>query len=305
MTEPTTPLLGIDWGSSNRRAYVLDADGKLLHRHEDDAGILHVAGDFEASLQNLLHMLGLQRADIVMSGMVGSRNGWREAPYLSVEQPISSLHDALMEVETALPGVRCRLVPGYRYIDPHGTPDVMRGEETQVLGALTLSAAGHGWFLLPGTHSKWVRIEDGEIAEFLTFMTGELYALLSQHGTLSKAMTQQQSVPSAFEAGLHAARHGEFTHMAFCCRALVVTDMMPAAHASSYLSGLLIGTELHNILQRAGNSVGGDAPVQVIGSPALAARYLGALEMLGIGARAWQPDEVYVAALRALFNLNE
>lgn len=301
MTEPNTPLLGIDWGSSNRRAYLLDAHGKLLRQHDDDAGILRVDGDFETSLKDLLRALGLQAANIIMSGMVGSRNGWREAPYLSVDQPISSLHDALMEIESALPGVRCRVVPGYRYLDPHGMPDVMRGEETQALGALRLSAAD-GWFLLPGTHSKWVRIEGGRIAEFLTFMTGELYALLSQHGTLSKAMTTRQSVPAAFEAGLHAARNGEFTHMAFCCRALVVTDMMPAEHTSSYLSGLLIGTELHDILQRTAGGIG--STVQVIGSPALAARYLNALEMLGVGARAWQPDEVYVAALRALFNLN-
>jgi 2-dehydro-3-deoxygalactonokinase len=301
MTEPTTPLLGIDWGTSNRRAYLLDARGNLVRQHNDDAGILHVDGDFESSLKALLETLELRNADVIMSGMVGSRNGWREAPYLSVAQPISSLHDALMELQTSLPGIRCRVVPGYRYLDAQGLPDVIRGEETQVLGALQLSAAD-GWCLLPGTHSKWVRIEGGRILEFLTFMTGELYALLSQHGTLSKVMTSAQQVPSAFEAGLHAARHGEFTHTAFCCRALVVTDMMPAAHTASYLSGLLIGTELHDILQRTGGRT--DTPVQVIGSPALAARYLSALEMLGVSSRAWQPDEVYVSALRALFNLH-
>ena len=301
MGNPTAPLLGIDWGSSNRRAYLLDAQGKLVRQHHDDAGILHVDGDFERSLKRLLNTMELHGADIIMSGMVGSRNGWREAPYLSVEQPVSRLHDALTEIDTALPGVRCRVVPGYRYLDPHGLPDVMRGEETQVLGALHLSASD-GWFLLPGTHSKWVRMEGGRILEFLTFMTGELYALLSQHGTLSKIMASDRQSPAAFEAGLHAARNGEFTHMAFCCRALVVTDMMPAENTASYLSGLLIGTELHHIRQRTGSHV--EVPVQVIGSPALAARYLDALEMLGIATRVWQPDEVYVAALHALFNLN-
>jgi 2-dehydro-3-deoxygalactonokinase len=301
MHEMTAPRLGIDWGTSNRRAYLLGAQGKLARQHNDDAGILHVDGDFENSLKALLDTLELHNADIVMSGMVGSRNGWREAPYLPVEQPVSRLHDVLMEIETSLPGVRCRVVPGYRYLDPHGLPDVMRGEETQVLGALHLSAAD-GWFLLPGTHSKWVRMEGGRILEFLTFMTGELYALLSQHGTLSRVMASDEQSPAAFEAGLHAARNGEFTHMAFCCRALVVTDMMPAEHTASYLSGLLIGTELHHLLQRTGSHI--EAPVQVIGSPALAARYLNALEMLGIAARVWQPDEVYVAALRALFKLN-
>jgi 2-dehydro-3-deoxygalactonokinase len=300
MTEPTMPLLGIDWGTSNRRAYVLDAQRKLVRRHEDECGILHVAGGFEASLKDLLQRLELDRADVLMSGMVGSRNGWREAPYLSVDQPLSGLADALTEVPTAIPDVRCRIVPGYRYVDAHGIPDVMRGEETQVYGALQLGAA-NGWFLLPGTHSKWVRVESGRIIEFLTFMTGELFALLSQHGTLAKIMKEQNSAPAAFEAGLAAARHGEFTHMAFCCRALVVTDMMPAEHAASYLSGLLIGTELHDILQRAGDQM--RSPVQIVGSPSLAARYLNALETLGVAACLWQPDEVYLAALRGLANM--
>lgn len=298
--QEVTPV-GIDWGSSNRRAYVLDAQGALVRQHGDESGILHVEGDFEGSLKKLLQTLGLQRADVILSGMVGSRNGWREAPYLSVEQPLSQLHDALMEIDTALPNVRCRIVPGYEFVDANGMPDVMRGEETQVLGALRLSAS-NGWFLLPGTHSKWVRVEEGRIREFLTFMTGELFALMSQHGTLSKVMDEQRSVPEAFAAGVQAARHGSFTHSAFCCRALVVTDRMPATHTASYLSGLLIGTELHDILRRSHENWQG--PVQVIGSPALSARYMSALELLGIPARAWQPDTVYLAALRTLFNLD-
>jgi 2-dehydro-3-deoxygalactonokinase len=302
MNASTAPLLGIDWGTSNRRAYVLDAQGRLVRQHEDDCGILGLAGNFEASLKDLLQRLQLERADVIMSGMVGSRNGWQEAPYLSEERPLSSLTDTLMEIPTTLPGVRCRVVPGYRYVDAHGTPDVMRGEETQVFGALQ-SGASSGWFLLPGTHSKWVRTEGGKVIEIVTFMTGELFALLSQHGTLAKIMKDQQSVPAAFEAGLVAARHGGFTHMAFCCRALVVTDMMPAEHSASYLSGLLIGTEIYDILQRTGDQM--RFPIQIIGSPSLAARYLNALEVLGLSARLWQPDEVYLAALAGLYGLTK
>lgn len=295
------PLLGIDWGTSNRRAYLLDAQGKLVRQHNDESGILSVAGNFEASLRDLLQALGLEHADVVMSGMVGSRNGWQQVPYLSVEQPLSRLPDALVDIPTALPGVRCRIAPGYSYIDPHGIPDVMRGEEAQIFGALQ-QGAPDGWFLLPGTHSKWVRVLHEKITEIVTFMTGELYALLSQHGTLAKIMQEQQSVPAAFEAGLRAARHGEFTHMAFCCRALVVTDMMPAEHSSSYLSGLLIGAELHDILRRSDEAMG--SPVHIIGSPSLAARYLHALESVGMAARVWQPDDIYISALAAFFNTN-
>lgn len=301
MTGQTTTLLGIDWGSSNRRAYMLDEQGGLIRQHEDDAGILNVKEGFEQSLTTLLEALEIEGgADIVMSGMVGSRNGWKEAPYLSVDHPLSRLADALVTVETSIPGTRVRVVPGYCYVDPHGLPDVMRGEEAQVLGALELSASG-GWFLLPGTHSKWVHVNDGRMTEFMTFMTGELYALMSQHGTLSKVISSQEAVQEAFADGLRAARQGGFTHTAFCCRAMVVTDMMPAAHAASYLSGLLIGTELFEIVKKAGDAL--SDPVQVIGSPALASRYLSALELLGLPARAWQPDGVYLAALRTLFNI--
>jgi 2-dehydro-3-deoxygalactonokinase len=297
------PLLGIDWGTTNRRAYVLDAQGNLVRQHNDELGILAVKGEFEKSLADLLRKLGLERTEVLMSGMVGSRNGWRQAPYLSTDQPLSALPDALVEVETALPNVRCRIVPGYRTVAANGMPDVMRGEETQVLGALALGAtsamsATNGWFVLPGTHSKWVRVEGGAITEILTFMTGELFALLSRHGTLAALMQEQQPVRSAFESGMSASRQGGFTHMAFGCRALVVTDAMPAAHAWSYLSGLLIGSELHEIRRRAADQ--GALAVQVIGSPVLAENYIAALQFFGMSARVWPPDDVYVAALRVL-----
>jgi 2-dehydro-3-deoxygalactonokinase len=294
--------VGIDWGTSNRRAYVLNERGELLRQHDDEAGILHVNGDFRSSLQALLRTLKIEEADIVMSGMVGSRNGWQEAPYLDVSHPLSDLPAAMVEIDSGLPGVRCRIVPGYRYTDPQGMPDVMRGEETQVFGALQMSAA-NGWIVHPGTHSKWVRVEAGRVCELITFMTGELYALLSEHGTLSKVMSGKDAVPEAFASGVKAAAHDSFTHLAFAGRALVVTDRMPPEHTASWLSGLLIGTELHDILRRAGGR--SDTSIQVIGSPALMTRYLNAFELLGLRARSWQPDEVYVAALRSLFNLSK
>ena len=129
-------------------------------------------------------------------------------------------------------------------------------------------------------------------------MTGELYSLLSRHGTLAALMNETPSVPTAFEAGVKAAQQGGFTHMAFCCRALVVTDAMPAAHASSYLSGLLIGTELHDIRRRTQSQ--DRIRVQMIGSPTLEARYVEAMEYFQMSATVWQPDQVYLAALRAL-----
>lgn len=292
----SAPLLGVDWGTTNRRAYLIDPDGGIARLHADDQGILAVKGGFEASLQSLLDTLGLRSADVLMSGMVGSRNGWCEVPYLSTDRPLQDLGAAMMRIDTSLPGVSVRIAPGYQSTDDAGMPDVMRGEETQIFGAL-VSGAPEGWFVHPGTHCKWIHVQRGRVTHLLTFMTGELYALMSERGTLAALMQHnEQDAPEAFRQGLDAAGSGPFTHRAFSCRALVVTDRMPASHAASWLSGLLIGSELVEIRRR--RQVEG--VVQVVGSPELAARYASALQHFGLQARCWQPDDIYAAAIRAM-----
>ncbi|MDB5798510.1 MAG: hypothetical protein JWP36_2412 [Paucimonas sp.] len=297
MSTAQPPLVGIDWGTTNRRAYLLGENGQVLRTHTDDQGILAVKGDFERSLANLLASMQVREADVLMSGMVGSRNGWRDVPYLDTTRVLTELPQALVTVETSLPGIRCRITPGYRSSDEAGMPDVMRGEETQILGALACGAP-EGWFVLPGTHCKWVYVERGRIQHLLTFMTGELFGLMSERGTLAALMQHHEvDVPEAFRAGLDAAASGgAFSHRAFSCRALVVTDSMPAAHAASWLSGLLIGTELHEI----GRRTAVQGVVQIVGSPELAERYEAALAHTGLKALRWQPDKVYVAAVRTL-----
>ncbi|MDQ9171556.1 2-dehydro-3-deoxygalactonokinase [Oxalobacteraceae bacterium R-40] len=305
-THSTVPVLGIDWGTTNRRAYVFNHKGELIRQHSDAMGILAVKGNFEGSLRALLDKLELDEADVVMSGMVGSRNGWEEVPYLSVDRPILELPHAMREIDSGMPGVRCRIVPGYSFVNRHGLPDVMRGEETQVLGALRMGAEDDGWFVLPGTHSKWVAIEDGMITELMTFMTGEMYSLLTRQGTLSNLMHEQIDAPVAFRAGMAAARDGGFTHMAFACRALVVTGAMPATHAASFLSGLLIGAELHETSRRTHSGAGPDRPiVHVIGSETLAPKYQAALEFCDMVPRLWQPDQVFGSAVRFLAGFDQ
>lgn len=316
--QPDLPVLGVDWGTSNRRAYLLDARGALQEEAEDAHGILAVASEgrgFAAALDDLLSRLMTapdqqpepesapesyaHPINIILSGMVGSRSGWREVPYLDCAVPLTQLPHALYPVAFDRRDAHCFIVPGFRYRDRHGAPDVMRGEEMQVLGARALGAPD-GWFVLPGTHSKWIRIADGLVTELITFMTGELFSLLSAHGTLAALMRHGADAwhADAFAAGVQAALRDGFTHAAFTCRALVVTDAMPAAHARSYLSGLLIGAELQHV----GDRVGGAhlAAVQLIGAPALVARYVDALNGLGVQTMVWQPDQVYLAALRVL-----
>jgi 2-dehydro-3-deoxygalactonokinase len=180
--------------------------------------------------------------------------------------------------------------------------DVMRGEETQLLGAALL---GHddGWFLLPGTHSKWVRMAQGRVADFATFMTGELFDLLGRHGTLAAAAgadptSAEVHHPAAFAQGLQGAADVALSHALFGCRARVVTGEMPPEQARAYLSGLLIGAEWHELRRRGAGQL--PASVTVIGAPHLAARHAEAAHAFGVTLHHLEPGQVYKTALAHL-----
>ena len=280
-------MLGIDWGTSNRRAYLVDARGACVRRHADDQGLLAVQGDFGASLDALRSAMGVAPdVPVVMAGMIGSASGWQEVPYLDIGVALADLPRHLVALR-ARPG--CAIVPGYC----SDAPDVMRGEETQLLGALVLGVRD-GWVVLPGTHSKWVYLRDGRIERFSTYVTGELFALLAMHGTLSGLMADAHDDRPAFCAGLDAARAGSpLTHGLFGVRARVVTGQMPASRARSFLSGLLIGTEFV-AAERGAQGRG----LHLVASAALAGPYAQAASHFGWTAVALDPDQVFLAALK-------
>lgn len=283
-------LIGIDWGTTHRRAWWLDADGTLRDERSDDQGLLAVGGRHAEAFDALLSGWPAD-APVVMSGMVGAASGWQEVPYLDATTPLHALGRHLVPLREAPAGRRVMIVPGLRWRGAQGEVDVMRGEETQLLGALALQA-GDGWFVLPGTHSKWVLVQDGVALRWRTHMTGELHALLGAHGTLA-GFAGQEDAPDAFAAGLRAAASGALTHTLFTCRARVVTGEMPAAHARAYLSGVLIGTEWLDMPAR-------PRRVGLIASPALAGPYEAAARSLGIETVRHPPREVHLAALRHL-----
>jgi 2-dehydro-3-deoxygalactonokinase len=289
---PATPrrLLGIDWGTSNRRAYLVDAAGTCLATRADDQGMLAARPDFAGSFATLLAALHVDPdVPAVASGMIGSAQGWREVPYLDIAVPLDALPDRLVRVDDPRAGRPCWLVPGYA--QRGADVDVMRGEETQLLGAVALGRRD-GWFVLPGTHSKWVRVEEGVIRRIATFMTGELFATLSRQGTLAPLMADDVDDDAAFVAGLDDARRGApLSNTLFGVRARVVTGAMPAAQARSFVSGLLVGTEFVACGHKDG------APLTCIGSPALRDRYVRAAEHFGMTLDALDPDRVYCAAL--------
>nr|AGU11831.1 2-keto-3-deoxy-galactonokinase [uncultured organism] len=303
-TSAPVALAGIDWGTSNRRAYLLDAHGGCLAAHADDQGVLAACLDFAGSLAALLARLDVpDGVPVVASGMVGSAQGWREVPYLDIDVPLEALPGHLAPV--ALPDAArcCAIVPGYVQREAGGRVDVMRGEETQLLGAVALGRRD-GWVVLPGTHSKWVLLQDGVVRHIATFMTGELFALLGKEGTLAAAMADRgrdgadEEEDTGFAAGLdEARRQAPLSQALFGVRARVVAGALPRAQARGVVSGLLVGAEFAALRALPG------APVDVaaaIGSAALCERYARAAKRFGIRLEPLDADRVYCAALARL-----
>lgn len=287
-------LIGIDWGTTHRRAYLLDRQGVLTSEQSDDQGMLAAQGHFAERFTTLLAAWPAD-APVLMSGMVGAASGWQEAPYLDAATPLTELAQHLVPLRNAPGGRRCAIVPGYRWRGAQGEVDVMRGEETQLLGALALGH-GDGWYVLPGTHSKWVKVVKGAVHVLRTYMTGELFGLLSLHGTLA-GMVGEDEAPEAFGAGLRAAAQGALSQTLFSCRARVVAGDMPASQARSYLSGLLIGAEWSDALGRSPTPL---QHVTLIAAEHLAGGYKTAAAHHGCAVHVLDPREVYLAALWAL-----
>ncbi|AND70218.1 2-keto-3-deoxy-galactonokinase [Dyella thiooxydans] len=264
-------LIGLDWGTSSLRAYRLDADGAVAEVRARPWGIRQLPeGGFDAALADVT--AGWPALPRLACGMVGSRNGWCEVPYLDLPADAAALGRALHPF-AAGDGGALYLVPGLR--NPRG-PDVMRGEETQLFGALARdpSLAAHATFVLPGTHSKWASVRDGAVVDFSTAMTGELFALLRRHSILGAGIGEGAADPEAFARGVIAARDsgaaGGLSRL-FSARALMLDGALAPSAVPDYLSGLLLGEELR--AQLASGRFGTDAPIQLIGDAALCARY--------------------------------
>lgn len=282
-------LIGVDWGTSSFRGYLIDRHGRVIDRRTGAMGILSVAdAGFEAALAaEVAGWLSTHGPlPIIMSGMIGSRQGWRETAYVPCPAGIADLAATLLRFEGDSLG-RLAIVPGLT-VEADGSPDVMRGEETQIVGALVSSQGGDGAYVLPGTHSKWVRVGDGRIRAFSTYMTGEVYAALKGHTILGRLMTDDggddtAAFVSGVRAGAAAGGPGALLHRLFAARTLGLFDRLSGGHIAGYLSGLVIGAEL-------GDAASAIETVTIIGSDALAARYVMAAGCLGIPTRRAAPD---------------
>jgi 2-dehydro-3-deoxygalactonokinase len=272
-------LVGLDWGTTSCRAYLVGADGKVLDRQMDGPGILKVEqGHFGPWLDSMIggwiKAHGL--APVILSGMIGSRQGWKEAPYAKCPAGADDIVTALARI--AWGELTVALVPGLS-TENDAMPDVMRGEETQIIGALALSGRDDGLFLLPGTHSKWAEVTGGRIASFRTFMTGEVFGALKDHTILGRLMQGGASDADGFARGVKEGAAlgsaGALLNRVFATRTYGLMDKVAETALSDYLSGLLIGAEVAEATRQQKGAV------TIIASAALAQRYTDALRLLG------------------------
>jgi 2-dehydro-3-deoxygalactonokinase len=288
----------VDWGTSSFRAYLAKADGTIIERIESPRGILTVdKGEHEEVLARFIEgwLARSGPLPVLMSGMIGARQGWVEAPYARCPAGLREIASAIVTVETRTIGA-IGLAPGVCAFDRDGSPDVMRGEETQILGALAATGRADGVFVLPGTHSKWARVDAGRIMSFATYMTGEVFAALKDHTILGRLMDAAPEDGAGFAQGVRAAsrleRPGDVLHAIFMTRTLGLFDRMRPDQLSDYLSGLLIGAELVSGARGAQGAV-------VVGAPALTARYCAAGAILGLALEP-APDDCASLGLLAL-----
>lgn len=271
--------IAVDWGTTNLRASAMGPDGVLAEAQSADGMAMLSRDQFEPALMRLISpWLADEPVPVIACGMVGSRQGWTEAPYRSVPcTPMQS--GALVTVPASDRRIVVKIVPGLRQTAP---ADVMRGEETQIAGALTLMPGFDGTFCLPGTHSKWARISAGEVASFQTCMTGELFALLSGQSVLRHSMQGEGWDDSAFAEGVDEAfaRPERLAALLFTLRAESLIAGLSAASARARLSGLLIGSEL-----AAARPYWLGQDVVLIGAEKLSASYAAALKQLGLTSR--------------------
>ena len=298
----TPALIGLDWGTSSLRAWLFDAGGNALDRLACASGVMHVAtSGHRAAFEALCApWLALHPAlPVVAAGMVGSRQGWREVPYVHTPAGFGEIAQSLLALDEEADRV-FRLVPGVRAEGREGSIDVMRGEETQVFGALAArsllrnadAANRDGLFVLPGTHSKWVEVRDGRIVALRTYLTGETWAVLRQHSILSRLAADppgddpaaQAGAAEAYDRGVRMALSspGALLHLLFLVRTEGLFDRLHPEQTPAFLSGLLTGAEITDALGWCGREI---IPT-LIGDDAQAARYARALALAGVVGRA-------------------
>ncbi|MBA8879934.1 2-dehydro-3-deoxygalactonokinase [Phyllobacterium myrsinacearum] len=272
-----------DWGTSRFRLWLLDEKGDVVAERRSDDGLdISRARGFAETLET--HLTGLQApADmpVIICGMAGSRQGWVEANYVPVPADLTAILSGTVRIEGISRDVR--IIPGLS--QSGSAPNVMRGEETQLLGAMLARNLRSGLVAMPGTHSKWVELEEGRAKSFSTYLTGELYALLAGHSILRHSIGNATETVAPdhpqFAAGLELMLEGNRRMLGelFGIRAAMLLENLAPEGAASRLSGLLIGTEIAGAREKYGTTT----KIALVASGAMAALYAKALTVAGLG----------------------
>jgi len=293
-------LICVDWGSTNFRAFLLDSKGELLDQVNSAQGMLTLRQEqFEATLmEQIARWLATGPLPVLMAGMVGSQRGWCDAGYVSCPVNLSGLTQNLCRVPNAA-DLPLAIVPGIKGQSLFDQPDVMRGEEVQIFGALSLlqqmttelpeqRLPERALICLPGTHSKWARIDSTNpdmprVLDFSTQMTGELFSLLNKHSILGRGAATETTAPEVnaelFDQGVSRAQgNGGMLHHLFSARTHLLAGDLSSAHVGSFLSGLLVGTEIKEMLKALPET----QVVYLVGNEKLNKLYRHTLERAGI-----------------------
>ncbi|WP_342449761.1 2-dehydro-3-deoxygalactonokinase [Sphingomonas jejuensis] len=286
-------LIAVDWGSTRRRAYALDAAGVVVDQMADDRGALSIApAAYPDAVAALRTRLG--RHPIVAAGMVGSDRGLQQVPYISAPADIERIAGAVLH----LPEHDMTIVPGV-CVDLPDRQDVMRGEEVQVLGALAAGQAPpDALFCQPGTHNKWIRMAGGKITDVATAMTGELFALLRAGSVLSGMLDGPVADGPAFRSGVERGlRDRDLLGQLFGVRAAVLIGRLPREDAAARASGLLIGADV------AARDVDRGGTVHLIADQTLGDLYAAAIEMAGGTSQRIDSQAAFLAGIHRLWEL--
>jgi 2-dehydro-3-deoxygalactonokinase len=293
--------IGVDWGTTNLRAWGMDADGSVVATAESDNGMGRLKpGEFPAALAQVCGDMAQDDSavDVVICGMAGARQGWLEAPYLDTPADLGRLALGAVRPPDASGPLRVRILPGV--CQRGGSEDVMRGEETQLLGLQTLQPNFSGTVIMPGTHSKWATLENGRLVRFSTSMTGELFAVLGTQSVLRHSLGDggtDDELETGMQAGLMAGLGApeRLGALLFRTRAAALLSGKSAKWCRGYLSGTLVGAEVSGM----GGWVAGQPSVPLIGSPRLGEIYAQALRHLGIAAETIDATQATLAGLGA------
>lgn len=282
-------FIAVDWGTTNRRAYLVDGDGRSEAEFEDGKGILSVRrGEFDSAIGEIRERLGDR--PLLLAGMIGSNRGWVEAPYVECPAGIDELVHGLVRI-----GDDVVIVPGVSL--SNGRYDVMRGEEVQLVGAVASGEIPANCFIChPGTHNKWVKVSGGRIASFRTVMTGEVFSMLKRRSILSDLLASRVKDGEAFRSGVRKGLSDEgLTAELFETRARFLLGHLQASDGASLVSGLLIGEDV-----RVGLGTNRASRVIVMGRPQLTSLYAAALEVAGAQSEQKDGEGAFIAGARSI-----